>query len=188
MDDKRILSLFWKRSEQAITEIAKRYGPLLHRIAVNILADSRDAQECVNDTYLALWQKIPPEHPEPLRPYICRIVRNLSLARRRDGRAQKRNSEYDLSLEELSDCLAGPGLEEMLEARELGRAMDAFLTAVSKENRIIFLRRHWFGDSIKDIAALLGISESAVSVRLHRTRNQLKTYLIREGYYEGQTK
>lgn len=185
MDDKRILALFHQRSEQAIIETAKQYGMLLQRIAVNILADRRDAQECVNDTYLALWQRIPPERPEPLRPYICRVVRNLSLARRRDDRAQKRNSEYDLSLDELADCMAAPGLEETLEARELGRAIDAFLDTVSKENRIIFLRRHWFGDSIKDIASLLDFSESAVSVRLHRTRNQLKTYLIREGYYEG---
>ena len=185
MKDTEIIELYWNRDESAISATADVYGNYCYSIAYHILQCNEDAQECVNDTYLALWQRIPPERPEPLRPYICRVVRNLSLARRRDDRAQKRNSEYDLSLDELADCMAAPGFEETLEARELGRAIDAFLDTVSKENRIIFLRRHWFGDSIKDIASLLGFSESAVSVRLHRTRNQLKTYLIREGYYEG---
>ncbi len=185
MEDRQIITLFWHRAEQAITATNDKYGPLLHRIAGNILGDPLDAQECISDAYLALWRRIPPEKPEPLRPYVCRIVRNLALKRHRDDCVQKRNSQYDLSLDELSGCLAGPSMEEALEARELGRAIDAFLDTVSAENRIIFLRRHWFGDSVKEIAAARGISENAVSVRLNRTRNQLKAYLIQEGYYEG---
>lgn len=185
MDDRKIIALFWQRTDRAITALSQKYGMLLQGIAMNILADLRDAQECVNDTYMALWNRIPPEKPEPLCAYICRTLRNIALKRRRDDRAQKRNSEYDLSLDELSGCLAGPSLEENLEARELGRAIDAFLDTVTKENRIIFLRRHWFGDSVKEISSAMSISENAVSVRLHRTRNQLKAYLIQEGYYEG---
>lgn len=185
MDDKRIIALFGQRTENAISALGQKYGMLLQGIAMNILDDPRDAQECVNDTYMAIWKRIPPEKPDPLSAYICRIVRNLALKRRRDDRAQKRCSEYDLSLDELALCLAGPSLEEALEAQELGRAIDAFLDTVTKENRILFIRRHWFGDSVKEIAATTGISESAVSVRLHRTRSQLKAYLIQEGYYEG---
>ena len=185
MDDNRIISLFWQRTEKALDAVKQKYGMLLQSIAVNILADPRDAQECVNDTYMAIWNRIPPEKPEPLCAYICRIARNLALKRRRDDRAQKRYSEYELSLDELSGCLAGPSLEETLEARELGRAIDAFLDTITKDNRIIFLRRHWFGDSVKQIAASMGFSENAVSIRLNRTRNQLKDYLIQEGYYEG---
>lgn len=185
MDDNRIISLFGQRTEKALDAVKQKYGMLLQSIAVNILADPRDAQECVNDTYMAIWNRIPPEKPEPLSAYICRITRNLALKRRRDDRAQKRYSEYELSLDELSGCLAGPSLEETLEARELGRAIDAFLDTITKDNRIIFLRRHWFGDSVKQIAASMGFSENAVSIRLNRTRNQLKDYLIQEGYYEG---
>ena len=184
MDDKRIITLFFQRTDTAIRALAQKYGMLLQGIAMNILADPRDAQECVNDTYMALWNRIPPEKPDPLSAYVCRIVRNIALKRRRDDRAQKRCSEYDLSLEELSGCLAGPSLDEQFQARELGRAIDAFLDTVTKENRVIFLRRHWFGDSVKEISAIMGISEAAVSVRLHRTRDQLKSYLIQEGYYE----
>ena len=184
MDDRRIIALLWQRASHALAALEEKYGMLLQGIAVNILTDPRDAQECVNDTYMALWNRIPPERPDPLSAYICRTLRNIALKRRRDDRAQKRCSEYDLSLDELSGCLAGPSLEETLEARELGRAIDAFLDTVTKENRVIFLRRHWFGDSVKEIAATMRISESAVSVRLHRTRNQLKAYLIQEGYYE----
>lgn len=185
MDDNRIISLFWQRTEKALDAVKQKYGMLLQSIAVSILTDPRDAQECVNDTYMAIWNRIPPEKPDPLSAYICRIVRNLALKRRRDDRAQKRCSEYELSLDELSGCLAGPLLEETLEARELGRAIDAFLDTIAKDNRIIFLRRHWFGDSVKQIAASMGLSENAVSIRLNRTRNQLKAYLIQEGYYEG---
>lgn len=185
MDDRNIITLFWQRDQGAIGALTKKYGMLLQGIAMNILSDHHDAQECVNDTYLALWERIPPEKPEPLCAYICRVLRNTALARRRNDRAQKRCSEYDLSLEELSGCLSGPSLEETLDARELGRAIDAFLDTVTRDNRIVFLRRHWFGDSVKEIAAMMGLSENAVYVRLHRTRNQLKAYLIQEGYYEG---
>lgn len=185
MDDRKILTLFGCRAEQALTVLDQKYGMLLQSIAKNILPDPRDVQECVNDTYWAVWNRIPPENPDPLSAYICRIARNIALKRRRDDRAQKRFSEYDLSLDELAACLAGPSLETQLDARELGRAIDAFLDTVAKENRILFLRRYWFGDSVQEIASSMGIRENSVSVRLHRTRNQLKAYLIQEGYYEG---
>ena len=185
MEDQMIIDLFWRRSEDAVAEVQSRYGGMCMSVAGNILKDPEDIRECLNDTYLALWNRIPPEKPDPLSAYICRIARNIALKRRRNDRAQKRCSEFDLSLDELAACLAGPSLDAQLDARELGRAIDAFLDTVTRENRILFLRRYWFGDSIQAIAASMGIRENSVSVRLYRTRNQLKTYLIQEGYYEG---
>lgn len=188
MDDSGIVSLFWRRAEQGISELELRYGPLLHRIAANILDDAHDAQECVNDAYLALWNTIPPQRPERLCAYACRIVRNLALARRRDDHAQKRDSRLEVSLEELAEGLHARSLEQTIDARELGRAIDAFLTGIDRENRIIFLRRYWFGDSVRQIAATLGLSQNAVSIRLSRTRKQLRMHLIREGYYYDEEK
>lgn len=180
MDDHDILSLLWQRSERAIPTLADHFGAHLYHTAMNLLGNPRDAEECVNDTYLAVWNSIPPKRPEPLRPYICRIGRNIALNRLRSSSVQKR-SGYEISLEELAGCISAPRMED---GQALGRAMDAWLDTLNKESRAIFLRRYWFGDSVKDIAAAFSMTENAVSVRLSRLRDSLKTYLIKEGYYE----
>ena len=182
MDDKRIIALLWQRAEEALEVLADRFGRGLLSLARNILPDLRDAEEAVSDTYLAVWNAIPPAKPDPLSPYIYKVGRNTALNRRRRDTSQKR-SGWEVSLEELSASLSGPSLETQVEARTLGRAIDAFLDTQSRGTRIIFLRRYWFGDSVKDIAKLLGMKESAVSVRLLRTREKLKDYLTEEGYY-----
>ena len=180
MEDREILTLLWQRSEGAIGALAERFGALVYRIAMNLLGSPQDAEECVNDTYLAVWNAIPPNRPEPLRPYVCRIGRNIALNRLRSSTAQKR-SGYELSLEELAGCISAPCPEG---GQALGRAMDAWLDTLNKENRAIFLRRYWFGDTVKDIANAFGMTENAVSVRLSRLRDGLKAHLIKEGYYE----
>ena len=182
MDDKRIIEALWQRAENALEALAEKFGRGLLAMARNILPDLRDAEEAVSDTYLAVWNAIPPAKPEPLSPYIYKVGRNTALNRRRQDTAQKR-SGIEVSLEELSNSLSGPSLEAHVEARALGRAIDAFLDTQSQSTRIIFLRRYWFGDSVKDIAKRLGMKESAVSVRLLRTREKLKDYLTEEGYY-----
>lgn len=182
MDDRQILQLLFDRVEAAIDALARRFGPRLYTIAMNILCSARDAEECVNDTYLALWNAIPPERPDPLCAYTYRIGRNIALKKQRDTTAQIRNSTYDLSLDELADCIADDSLWETLDARELGRSIDRFLDTQAKENRVIFLRRYWFGDSVKAIARDMGMKESAISVRLNRLRHALKHHLSKEGY------
>lgn len=179
----RILQLLWQRSESAIGELARSFGGRLYRTAMNIIGIHEDAQEAVNDTYLALWNTIPPQKPEPLEPFVYRVGRNIALNRLRHNTALKR-SGYDVSLSELEACIAGPDLWQMLDARELSRCLNAFLDTISSESRVIFLRRYWFGDSVKDIAAALSMKESTVSARLSRTRDKLKAYLIQEGFYE----
>ena len=182
MEDRKIVALLWQRTELAIEALAKKFGAGLHRLAMNILGSRPDAEESVNDTYLALWNAIPPEKPEPLTPYVYRVGRNTALKKLRDNTAAKRNSRYDVSLDELAGCIAGCSLEEEWEARELGRAIDRFLGLQTQQNRIIFLRRYWFGDSVREIAALYTMTPGAVSVRLSRLRDALKDYLNKEGF------
>lgn len=186
MEDMKILDLLWARAESAIEALSEKFGARLHRTAVNILGNFQDAQECVNDIYLALWNTIPPQRPEPLAGFVHRVGRNTALKRLRQDTARKRDSSYDLSLEELAGCIPGSSLEEAWDAKVLGQTIDRFLDTVSRENRVIFLRRYWFGDAIKDIAQSLGMTENVISVRLSRLRANLKDYLIREEcYYEA---
>ena len=182
MEDRHIVALFLRRAETAIAAVAKKYGTRRTALAQNILRDRRDAEDAVSDTYLTLWNTIPPQKPDPLSAYSFRICRNTSLNKYRANTALMRNAAYDLSLEELADCIPDTAMEQTLTARELGRAIDAFLAKQSRDSRVIFLRRYWFGDSVKAIAAALGMKESAVSARLSRTRSALSLYLIKEGY------
>lgn len=183
MDDPKIIELFFLRSEEAIVQISKKYGNMCLKIAKNILKDPRDMEECVNDAYLAVWNTIPPQKPKPLVTYICRIVRNISIKKYHNNTAIKRNSFYDISLDELETCF--PTLENVEDAysvKELADVMNQFLRTLSKENRTIFVRRYWFADSISSIAKMYKVSNHNISVRLHRTREALKKYLKKEGY------
>ena len=180
MDDQNIIELYNQRDQRAITETQLKYGAYCMEVAYRVLQNRQDAEECVNDTYLAVWRSIPPNRPEPLRPYVCRIGRNIALNRLRSSSAQKR-SGYEISLEELAGCIPAPCMED---GRALGQTMDAWLDTLNKESRAIFLRRYWFGDSVQDIADAFHMKENAVSVQLNRLRSNLKEYLIKEGYYE----
>ena len=182
MNDRNILQLLLSRAEQAVEAMASAYGQRLYGIARSILGSPRDAEECVNDTYLALWNAIPPEEPDPLCAYAYRTGRNIALKRLRSNTAAIRRADYDLSLEELAGCIPAGDFWEQIEARELGRILNAFLDSQSKENRVVFLRRYWFGDSVKAIAKSLSLKEGTVSARLSRTRTALKHHLIAEGY------
>lgn len=183
MDDSRIIELFYERSEQAIVELSAKYGAVCGKVARNILNNDLDAEECVNDAYLGAWNTIPPQRPHPLLAYVCRIVRNLSVTKYHANTALKRNSAYDTALDELADCLAsGTDVEAELSAKELSRLIDSFLDTLGKENRIMFVRRYWYSDSVADIAASFQLSKNSVSVRLSRIREKLKKYLRKEGY------
>lgn len=181
MEDKQIIGLLWNRIETALDALAEKFGKRLHCTAMNILGNPQDAEEAVNDTYMALWNAIPPEHPDPLTGYVLRTGRNVALKMFRHLHAQKRTTQYTLSLDELAEILPAPSMEELLDARELGRAIDRFLDTLNKDSRILFLRRYWFGDSIRHLAKDTGISENALSVRLSRIRSRLKDYLYKEG-------
>lgn len=178
MQDEAILDLFFTRSEHGVVELDAKYGALLHTLAFNILGSREDAEECVSDAYLAIWNAIPPERPELLRAWCCRVVRNAALTRLRHNNAERRSSRFDAALGELEATLAAPGdVGDRLAARELVGHIERFLDTLGAENRVIFLRRYWFADDIRSIARRTGLSEKAVSVRLTRLRKQLKKYL-----------
>lgn len=184
MDDEKIIELFFSRSEQAINELSSKYGAILHKLSYNILNDKQDAEECVNDAYLGAWNSIPPARPNPLLTYVCKIVRNLSLKKYHKKQALKRNSTFDVALQEIEAYLPSyNNVEHEIETKELVRIIEQFLDKLTPENRIIFMRRYWFSDSYADIAAKLGITEKNVSVRLTRIRRQLKKYLIESEEY-----
>jgi len=184
MNDQAIIDLYFARNERAIAETAKSYGNVCMQVSMNILQSRPDAEECVNDTYLKTWNAIPPTKPHSLCAFVCRITRNLSLNRLRDLRRERRDRDMTLPLDELENCIPSRALEEEADARALGRAIDHFLGTLPKETRVIFLRRYWFGDSVRDIAAGLGLRENTVTVRLSRTREKLRIHLQKEGYLD----
>lgn len=184
MDDGQILLLLLNRAEAGLDALAGKFGKLLFATAQHILGSREDAEESVSDTYLAVWNAIPPKKPDPLGGFVLKTGRNLALKRLRHNTAQKRDGTYDLSLDELAGCIPAPALAETVDARELGLAIDRFLSGISRENRRIFLLRYWFGDTPKEIGTRFGLTAGAVSARLNRIREQLRTYLIQEGYYE----
>lgn len=182
MEDSKIIDLFFLRSEQAIAELERKYGPLCKHLALHILNSKEDAEECVNDAFLAVWGQIPPNRPDPLRAYVCRIVRNLSLKKYSRNTAKKRNSFYDMSLDELAECIPTPDtVEARWDAKELGKLLDAFLGTLDRESRILFLRRYWFSQPLSQLASDFQITEHNAAVRLSRTRAKLKKYLLKEG-------
>ena len=182
MKDHEIIALFFERSERAITELINNYGAAIKNVASNILKDAQDAEEAVSDTYLTVWNRIPPAKPKYLGAYSCRIARNLSLKRFYANTAQKRNSYYDVALDELEETIpALSTVESLYDAKELTRYLNQYVKELSREDRYIFMRRYWYGDKIGDIAGKLNIPDNKASVRLFRIRKKLQDYLKKEG-------
>ena len=183
--DAQILQLFEQRSEDAISAAALKYGGLCRQIAMNILGNAEDAEECVNDTWLAVWNRIPPEQPRSLTAYICRIVRNLSLDRMDYLRAGKRNAAATSSLEAIMELNQEIGLTDIqLEAvsEDVCRnAVNEFLAGQPKKMRQVFVRRYWFGDSLAQLSERTGFTESKLKSMLHRMRKGLRQRLEEEG-------
>ena len=182
MKDHEIIALFFERSERAITELINKYGAAIKNVASNILKDAQDAEEAVSDTYLTVWNRIPPTRPKYLGAYSCRIARNLSLKRFYANTAEKRNSYYDVALDELEETIpALSTVESTYDAKELTGYLNRFLKNLSKEDRYLFMRRYWYGDRISDIAENLNVTPHKASVRLFRLRQKLLILLKKEG-------
>lgn len=184
MEDNRIVELFWERSESAITETALKYEKYLHGISYQILTDTEDAKECVNDTYNDAWQSMPPHRPLVLSTFLGKITRRISIDRWRMKNAKKRGGgQIILVLDELEECVSGFGsVESEVERRMLAELLNLFLDNLSVAERRVFLCRYWYMKSIQDIAKQFGFSQSKVTSMLHRTRGKLKTMLEKEGY------
>ena len=184
MDDERIVELYWKRNENAISETATKYGSYLNSISYNILVNIEDAQECVNDTYHDAWNSMPPHRPSILSTFLGKITRRISIDRWRKYQAAKRGGgEITLALEELEDCIAGTShVEKEFERQELINLINRFLRSLPDTERRVFMCRYWYMDSIPSISKQFGFSQSKVTSMLHRTRGKLRAQLVKEGY------
>ena len=184
MKDSEIVSLYWDRNEDAIHQTQQKYGMYLSKVAFNILADYEDSRECVNDTYLAAWNSIPPHRPNQLSAYLSKITRQISIdAFRRKNAAKRCASEYTVSLEELGDTFSGSITpEQNLDGKLLDEAINRFVRALPDDVQRAFVGRYYFFDSLKDISAYCGMKESKLKSLLYRTRQQLKSYLAKEGF------
>jgi RNA polymerase sigma-70 factor (ECF subfamily) len=183
MDDQQIIDLYWARSENAISETAKKYGKYCHAIAYHILHNDEDSEECVNDTYLNAWEAMPPHRPHRLSAFLGKITRNLSLDRYKRLAAEKRGSgQVPLALNELLECVpTADSTEKVVDDLALTESLNRFLGTLSVDSRKIFLRRYWYLIPVKEIAADFSISESKVKMSLLRSRKELKQFLEKEG-------
>jgi len=182
MDDASIIELYFGRDEQAIRETAAKYGGLCFSVANNILGCREDAEESVNDAYLAVWNAIPPAKPDSLRAFVCKIARNQSLKRLEYNTAKKRLSGTLVPFSELEELLTDGNPPPDVSAEELGRLIGDFLQTQSADARCVFVRRYWYFDKVSDIAKRYSFGESKVKSLLSRTRGRLKRFLIKEGY------
>lgn len=181
MDDAAIIELFWAKNQDAITETDRSYGRQLHSLAQRIVLNHEDAEESVSDTYLKAWDTIPPRKPNHLFAYLAKICRHFALGKLDWRNAARRKAEVVSLTQEMENCIPDSHRDAIMDGKELGRILNAFLRTQSQENRMVFLRRYWYADTVSEIAQRYGISESAVMTRLSRTRSRLAAYLKKEG-------
>ena len=183
MEDAKIIELFFQRNEQAVKETDTAYGRKLYVLSNNILNNREDAEESVSDTYMETWKSIPPKRPKYFYAFLAAICRNMSFNRLDWRTAAKRNAEVVALTQEMEMCIPDTRQEVEMDRRELRRVLESFLDGLNKESRLIFLRRYLYVDTVAEIAARYGISESKVKTQLHRTRAKLHTHLAKEGIY-----
>lgn len=187
MEDQLIIDMYFARDEQAIGATRDKYGRLLRSIAYGILRNNEDSEECENDTYLKVWNVIPPTRPSVLQAFLARITRNLSLDRYDQLHAAKRGAgEVPLIIEELEECISderASATDDEADDEELKRILDRFLETLPQDTRKIFMRRYFFGDSVNEIAERFGFGKSKVKMSLSRSRESLRILLEKEGYY-----
>lgn len=181
MNDSGIIKLFFERDNDAVKYTNDNYGGKMRRMAEQMLGSREDAEECVNDTLMKVWDSIPPNNPNNLQAYIMKLCRNTALNMIEWKNAKKRYAEVVSLTKELEDCIPSGSTTD--EDSELSEVLSAFLAGISKEKRTMFVRRYWFSDSIEDIANMFGCSQSKVKVTLHRIRKELKEFLKEEGVF-----
>lgn len=182
MEDNKIIDLYFRRDESALTETANKYGTFCLRIAMNVVNVREDAEECVNDTYHTAWNQIPPTRPDSFKAFLGRIVRNFAISKYRALHAKKRFNGLEVMLSELGDCIpATESVEQEMEAKELTEYINSWLADLKQEDRVLFVRRYWYGDEVKDLARKCGVSGTQMTQRMLRLRRKLKEYLTEKG-------
>ena len=181
LNDDEIVQLYFERSEESIAQSEEKYGRLCRSVIRRILPDERDAEECLSDLWVRVWNSIPPERPRALGAFLARIARNLALDRLSYNHAEKRASALTEAFEELEPCLVGADdSQQQAEAAEFNAWIRKFLAVQSRDNRVFFVRRYWYGESISEIAEACRCSEEKVKSSLFRTRNRLREAMKKE--------
>jgi len=183
MDDNRIIELLFERAETALNEVSHKYSRLYKGIIREVLSDECDIDECANDVLLAVWNTIPPNRPNSLTAYICKIARRIGINRLKYNTRQKRNTGYIVMLSELDDCLpAEEPIDDSDERSEIIQAvLSDFLRDLDPETEILFVRRYMYLESVAELARRFELDENRVSVKLYRARKKLKKVLEKEG-------
>lgn len=183
--DEQIIDLFFGRDEQAITLTDEKYGKYLYTIAYNIIRNSLDCEECLNDTYLSAWNKIPPARPTLLQVFLSKITRGLAIDRHRKKTAAKRiPPELVGALGELDECIApASDPESELLARRISAVLNGYLHSLPKTDAFVFICRYYYSDSVLHIADMLGVSKNTVYRRLQTLRQNLRIALEQEGLF-----
>ena len=186
MEDSKIIELYFDRDQKAIAATEEKYGAYCFSVAERILRNAEDAEECVSDMYLRVWNAIPPKKPNVLRLFLAGIIRNLAIDRYCANKAEKRGGgDAGLILDELAECIAQEGnLVSDYEGKELGESINKFIKGLPERDGNIFLRRYFFTEPVSMIAEKYGLKENNVTVILSRTRKKLKSHLIKEGYFD----
>lgn len=180
MEDAQIIGLYWSRNEAAISESSAKYGHMLKRISFNILLSHEDSEECVNDTYGKAWDTMPPHKPDSLAAYLGRITRNISINRWHKNHAKKRGGA-DVLLSELSDCIPSPkSIEAEIEVSALAEVISKWLYSLPQDDRVLFMRRYWFGDSLSSLAAECSTTPNKLAGRIYRLRKKLRSAFEKE--------
>lgn len=185
LTDKQIIDLYWQRDESAIEETDKKYGRALFRIAYNLLSDRMDCEECKNDTYVRVWNSVPPTRPRVLPAYLTEIMRRVAINKYKQKRSQRRvPSELTVSMDELRDSLQNEAsLGRERDAEEIGKVINAFLREIPERRRYIFIERFYFAEPVEEIATELSVSVATVYREIERIKKDLKVYLERNDIY-----
>lgn len=182
MEDKQIIELYFARNEKAILESQQKYGAFCHSIAWNLLSNREDSEECVNDTMHAAWNAIPPTRPNSLRAFLGGITRKLALMVFRKRTAKKRNDGIAQSLDELLEMVpSSQDVEKSVEMKELTECINSWLGSLPQPDRVLFVRRYWFGDAVSELAGKADMTPNRLAQKLFSMRKQLKTFLEKEG-------
>ena len=182
MEDEQIIKLYLKRSEKALEETQNKYGPYCYRIAKNILTVREDAEECVNDTWNLLWNKIPPMIPVSLKAFLGKLVRDIAISQYRANHAKKRYGGIEVIFDELEECIPSEfDVEENFDNQQLSDFLNHWLGELPKEDRVLFIKRYYYGDAVKKLAKEIGCTENQMAQRMLKLRKKLKMFLYGKG-------
>ncbi len=183
LEDEKIVDLLYVHDENGLSEVKDKYEALLNSLAYGILRNQEDSLECVNDTYLKIWEVIPPNKPSFLKAFICKIVRQISIDKYRYNHRDMRDNSKNVMLSDLDyEISDNTSVEDKVSERELSNKINDFLNDLDVESQVLFIRKYFLFEDSKSLSERFDISENNINVKLFRVKKNLKKYLEKEGY------